>query len=255
LSNSASTSMTTSSIDDRAGILPLWPPFAPRARLRGLYVITDARLGGGHLSIARAALAGGARIIQLRDKNTPLPELLPIARELRRLTRERQALFIVNDRADLAQCAAADGVHLGPDDLPVRAARQILGPHKIIGASCGTAAEAIAAWQAGADYVGCGAIFGTQTKSDAGDAIGPGTLRRVVSATPLPVAAIGGVNLDNIADTRAAGAAMAAVITAITKGGDEEGMVHATHVLIERFERGRYSSDPPAQGAPAGPSP
>ncbi len=212
-----------------------YPPFSPRGRLRGLYVITDARLGGGHLTITRAALAGGARIIQLRDKSTPLPQLLPIAREMHRLTRKANALFIVNDRADLALCTNADGVHLGPDDLPVAVARHLLGSHKIIGASCGTVAEAIAAWQAGADYIGCGAIFGTNTKSDAGDALGLDALRQIVRATPLPVAAIGGVNLENITATREAGAAMAAVITAITNAGDENLMQQATLALSKRF--------------------
>ena len=212
-----------------------YPPFSPRGRLRGLYVITDARLGGGHLTITRAALAGGARIIQLRDKSTPLPQLLPIAREMHRLTRKANALFIVNDRADLALCTNADGVHLGPDDLPVAVARHLLGSHKIIGASCGTVAEAIAAWHAGADYIGCGAIFGTNTKSDAGDALGLDALRQIARATPLPVAAIGGVNLENITATREAGAAMAAVITAITNAGDENLMQQATLALSKRF--------------------
>ena len=215
----------------------IWPPFSPRTRLCGLYVITDALRAGGHLPIARAALAGGARIIQLRDKNTPLPDLLPLAYQLRQLTRQHRALFIVNDRADLAICADADGVHLGPDDLPVGAVRRLLGPHRLIGASCGTKEEALAAYHAGADYIGCGAVFGTQTKSDAGDAIGLEALRAVVQATPLPVAAIGGITLDNIASTHQAGAAMAAVITAITNGGNETAMTQATRALVMQFGR------------------
>ena len=211
------------------------PQFLPRARLRGLYVITDARLGGGHLTIARAALSGGARILQLRDKSTPLPELLPIAREIHRLAREGAALFIINDRADVALAVEADGVHLGPDDLPLSAARRVLGPHKIIGASCGTPAEAVAAWRAGADYIGAGAVFGTQTKLDAGDAIGLENLRAICEATPLPVAAIGGLSRDNIASTRAAGAQMACVISAVTSAGDDAAMTQATRDLVQRF--------------------
>ena len=214
------------------------PPFSPRARLCGLYVITDALRGGGHLPIARASLAGGAKIIQLRDKNTPLPQLLPLAREMRRLTRQYGALLMVNDRADLALCIEADGVHLGPDDLPVKAVRHVLGPHRIIGASCGTQEEALAAWRDGADYIGCGAVFGTQTKSDAGDAIGLNALREIAGATPLPVAAIGGVSMENIASTRQSGATMAAVITAITNAETEDGMTEVTRALITRFESG-----------------
>lgn len=212
------------------------PEFLPRARLRGLYVITDAHLGGGHLAIARAALNGGARILQLRDKSTPLPQLLPLARELRRLTRAANALFIINDRADLALAIGADGVHLGPDDLPVIEARSVLGPHKIIGASCGSTEEALAAWRAGTDYIGAGAIFGTQTKRDAGDAIGLETLRAVAAATPLPVAAIGGLSLANIAATRASGASMACVISAVTNAGDEAAMEQAARDLAVRFD-------------------
>jgi thiamine-phosphate diphosphorylase len=213
----------------------LYPPFSPRARLRGVYVITDAHLGGGHLTITRAALMGGARIIQLRDKGTPLSELLPVAREIRDLTRAANALFIINDNADLALQSDADGVHLGPDDISIQAAREILGPHKIIGASCGTIEETIAAWKQGADYIGCGAIFDTQTKSDAGNAIGLAALQQIVAATPLPVAAIGGVNLENIASTREAGAQMAAVITAITNAGNQSALTKATRGLVEHF--------------------
>ncbi len=213
------------------------PQFLPRARLRGLYVITDARSGGGHLAIARAALSGGARILQLRDKDTPLPELVPIARQIHRLTRAANALFIVNDRADLALAVGASGVHLGPDDLPIAAARRVLGPHKIVGASCGTLEEAVAAFRAGADYIGCGAIFGTQTKLDAGDAIGLEALAAIVRATPLPVAAIGGVSPANIAATREAGARMACVISAITGAGDEAAMTAAVRELVSRFDR------------------
>jgi thiamine-phosphate diphosphorylase len=214
------------------------PPFSPRARLCGLYVITDARLGGGHLAIARAALAGGARIVQLRDKSTPLPQLLPLARALKTLARQHDALFLINDRVDLSLVLDADGVHLGPDDLPVGEARRVLGPHKIIGASCGTVEEAFSAHEAGADYIGCGAIFGTQTKSDAGQAIGLAALREIVNATPLPVAAIGGVNGENIEFTRKAGAQMACVISAVTNAGDEAAMTQAVRELSWKFQLG-----------------
>lgn len=220
-------------------ISPGAPAFSICARLRGLYVITDAALGGGHLAIVRAALAGGARIVQLRDKATPMPQLLPIAQEMRHLTKQAGALFIINDRADLALCVGADGVHVGPDDLPISAMRHLLGPHRIVGASCGTVEETLAACQDGADYIGCGAIFGTLSKHDAGDAIGLDALRTIVNATPLPVAAIGGVSLENIAATRQAGAAMAAVISAVTQGSrenqGEEGMARATRELAACF--------------------
>jgi thiamine-phosphate pyrophosphorylase len=121
-----------------------------------------------HLQIARAALVGGARVIQLRDKSSSLAQLLPIAHELRRLTLQHNALLIVNDRVDIALACDADGVHLGPDDMPPQAARRLLGPHRIIGVSCGDAEEARNAAAHSADYIGAGAVFGTLTKADAG---------------------------------------------------------------------------------------
>ena len=208
------------------------PSHLPRPRLRGLYVITDEKMGGGHLAIARAALDGGAAILQLRDKGSSLSRLLETARELRRLTRATRALFIINDRVDVALAANADGVHLGPDDLPVAVARRLLGPHRLVGASCGDVAEAQKAERAGADYIGAGAIFGTNTKHDAGAAIGLATLRAITMATSLPVAAIGGVNRDNIAATIAAGASLACVVSAVAGAGDAAAMSGATRALV-----------------------
>ena len=205
-------------------------------RLRGLYVITDERMGGGHLNITRAALAGGARIIQLRDKSTPLARLLPIARVLRRLTREAKALLIINDRVDLALAVEADGVHLGPDDLPPQDAGRVLGPHRLIGVSCGNADEARRAQQLGASYIGAGAIFATATKSDAGAAIGLDGLGSIVTATVLPVAAIGGLNADNIGSVMATGAAMACVVSAVARAGDAAAMTAQTRALVRAME-------------------
>lgn len=218
-------------------IYPRWLHSAPshflRPRLRGLYVITDERMGGGHLAIAHAALAGGAAIIQLRDKTTPLNQLLPLARELRHLTRAANALLLINDRIDLALAVAADGVHLGPNDMPPMDARRILGSHRLLGVSSGNPDEARAAAQAGADYIGGGAIFVTATKSDAGPAIGLDALRCIVEATTLPVAAIGGLDQNNITFIRAAGVTMACVISAVAKAGDAAAMTEATRALIQ----------------------
>jgi len=202
-----------------------------RARLHGLYAITDERLGGGHLAIARAALAGGAAILQLRDKSTPLRDLLPIGHELRRLTREAGALFIVNDRIDIALAMHADGVHLGPDDMPLTDARRIAGPHFLLGVSCGDADETQAAERNGADYIGAGAVFGTATKSDAGAPIGLATLSAIVATTSLPVAAIGGIDCNNIRSVAETGAAMVCVISAIAGAGDEAAMAAAAAEL------------------------
>jgi len=189
-----------------------WRSAAP---LRGLYVVTDGRAPGGHEAMARAALAGGARIIQLRDKTLSLAQLLPLAVALRELAHRHGALFIINDRIDLALACGADGVHLGPDDLPVHIARHLM-PQGIIGASCGDEEEARRAENQGADYIGAGAVFGTQTKLDAGAPIGLQKLSEIVRATRLPVAAIGGIDQSNIQSVLQAGAPMACVVSAIS---------------------------------------
>lgn len=200
-------------------------------------------MGGGHLAIARAALRGGANVIQLRDKTTDAPSLLQIARELRRLTRQFNALLMINDRLDLALLCEADGVHLGPDDWPVRDVRAAVPARFLIGASCGTPAEARAAQRDGADTIGVGAVYATATKTDAGAAIGLDGLRAVQSATTLPCAAIGGINSSNIAAIAQTGVAMACVISAIAGAGDANGdavtMEEATRELNDRFMANR----------------
>ena len=208
------------------------------ARLRGLYVLTDAHMGGGHLTIARAALRGGARIIQLRDKSTPPRPLLQIARELRVLTRDFEALLMVNDRLDLALLCEADGVHLGPDDWPVADVKRIAPPRFLVGASCGTPQEARAAQRAGADMIGIGAVYATATKTDAGAAIGLEGLRAIEAATKLPGAAIGGITFESIGAVARTGVAMACVISAIAGAGDAAQMEAATRGLKAEFERG-----------------
>jgi thiamine-phosphate pyrophosphorylase len=226
--------------------------------LHGLYVITEealpssqernvqetSRAATSHEQIAQAAIAGGARLIQLRDKSTPLLQLYSIALRLRRLTAAAGVLFFVNDRPDLALACDADGVHLGPTDLPIAAARRVLGPQRLIGVSCSDLSEVRLAEQHGADYIGVGAIFSTATKSDAGAPIGLEQLRTIVSATNLPVAAIAGINIDNIAEIANCGAHMACVVSAVTRAGDSKQMTLATRRLAGRFEGERENSEP-----------
>jgi len=211
-------------------------------KLRGLYVLTHHDWGGGHQAIARAALRGGARIVQLRDKASTPTQLEAAGHSLRALTREFGALLLVNDDPALALAIGADGVHLGPHDASPQAARAMLGAlgaSAIIGVSCGTPEEARLSFANGASYIGAGAVFGTSTKADAGDAIGLHALRSIAQATPLPVAAIGGVGLSNIGLLPACGARMACVISAIALAGDEAGMERATHDLCRTFQIGQ----------------
>ena len=205
-------------------------------KLRGLYALTHHAWGGGHESIALAALRGGARIVQLRDKASSRAQIEAVGHRLRALTHDFGALLLVNDDPHLALSIRADGVHLGPDDASPAQARAILGAEAIIGVSCGTVEEARAAFAQGASYIGAGAIFGTATKADAGDAIGLDALNAIARATPLPVAAIGGVELSNISLLPARGARMACVISAIARAGDIAAMEAATRDLSRTFE-------------------
>lgn len=215
--------------------------------LRGLYVITHARLlvredgvpeysPMHHETIARAALDGGAKIIQLRDKTHEDSELAETACRIAALCRERVAILLINDRVNLAKECGADGVHLGPDDMAPDEARRVLASDAIIGISCGTVSEARAAEIKNADYIGIGAIFSTLTKSDAGAPIGLSALREIAEATSLPVAAIGGVDATNSTSCIEHGAQMACVVSAVASAGDESAMRAAARVLASRVE-------------------
>lgn len=190
----------------------------------GLYLVTDERLSRGRTTaeIVRAAIRGGIDVVQLRGKDLPAREQLAIGRELRAITREAGVLFIVNDRVDLALALDADGVHVGQDDLPAEIARQLVGPDRIVGVSAATIPEALAARDAGADYLGVGAIYDTATKLDAGAATGPQLLSTIAGAVDLPLVAVGGINATNVAEVIAAGAVGAAIVSAIVSADDPE---------------------------------
>lgn len=190
--------------------------------------------GRDHQDVARAALEGGAPMIQLRDKDMSTAELVEVARELRALTRAHGAAFIVNDRVDVALAAGADGVHLGIDDLPLSAARRLMGAGAVVGASAANAEEARAAQAAGASYVSVGAIYATASKSDAGAPIGLGPLGEIKRAVAVPVLAIGGITCENVEAVIRAGADGAAVISAVAEAED---MVQATRTLLARIRR------------------
>lgn len=202
--------------------------------ISGLYVITDKTLvpARSHLAIAEAALEGGTRLIQLRDKEASTRKLVEVGQALRTLTRRYNALFLVNDRVDVALAVEADGVHLGQEDMPLPLARRLIGEHLILGASVETVEEALAAQEQGADYLGVGPMFATDTKPDAGMPVGPARLREIKSRVQLPVIGIGGITAENLSLVKAAGADGIAVISAIATAPD---MVEATRRLIQEW--------------------
>lgn len=198
-----------------------WDPATLRRAL-AVYVVTDRACARGRseVELAAAALAGGATALQLRDKDRPARELYTLGCALAELCAKHAALFVVNDRLDIALACQADGVHLGQDDLPAARARAIAGPGLVIGVSTGAPGEAADAWRDGADYLGVGPAFATATKRDAGVPIGPEGLASVVRAAALPVVAIGGIGPGNAAVALAAGACGVAAISAVMAATD-----------------------------------
>lgn len=187
-----------------------------------LYVITGEALSKGRSAaeVAEQAVAGGAGVIQLREKKHSARELVVMGREIQQITRRAGVLFIVNDRVDVALTLDADGVHVGQDDMQLADVRKLLGPQKIIGVSVHSVAEARLAEQGGADYLGIGPIYYTGTKEDARTPAGTQLIRDIKQAVSLPCVAIGGINHSNAAEVARAGADGAAVISAVVGADD-----------------------------------
>jgi thiamine-phosphate pyrophosphorylase len=208
----------------------------PAVDLR-LIVITDKLMAAPRdlVEVVRQCLQAGAPAIQLRDKNASARDLLGQAQVLRDITLEHRALLFVNDRLDVALAARADGVHLGPDDVPLVAVRAVVPDEFLIGASVDDPEAARAAQRDGANYIGCGAVFGTQSKAEAAnEAIGVDQLRSVVQAVTIPVVGIGGITPDNVASVAKAGVAGAAVISAVMRADNVASTVRS---LLQPFKR------------------
>jgi len=206
-----------------------------------LYIVTDRKASRGrdHMSMVRAALDGGADVIQLRDKDLSGRDLYALAREMASLVHASRARFIVNDRLDIALAAGADGVHLGQYDLPVAAARSLSPPSFIIGVSVGSVEEALAAERDGANYIALSPVFSTPTKDDAGPGHGLEVLREIKAAVKLPVIAIGGVNAGNVTEVVGAGADVVAVISAVLGADDVEAAARSMRELVIRAKASR----------------
>jgi thiamine-phosphate pyrophosphorylase len=185
-------------------------------QLTGLYVILDrqALAGRDELELARETIQGGAKVIQLRDKQSSAGELLPLALRLKELCFKSGVLLIINDYLDLALAAGADGVHLGPMDLPPAVARRELPLDRLIGCSVTTVSGAVRAKKEGADYISVGSMFPTGNKKSA-VVVGLERLKKVKEAVSPPVVAIGGIDESNVGEVIAAGADCIAVIDAV----------------------------------------
>ena len=192
-----------------------------------LYVlVTSTMCTGSVLETARAAAAGGADAIQLRETSVPDGVMLALAAELRELTDETGKLLIINNRPDIAAIIGADGVHLGQQDLPVGEARRLLRPGAIVGKSTHNVDQAAAAVNEGADYVSVGPMFPTATK-DAGPVAGPELLAQAAQKTSLPLVPIGGINAENVAALVKAGAKRVAVCSAICAASNPKAAAEA----------------------------
>lgn len=203
-------------------------------RQGGLYGLTAEKfsLGRSNADVVQAMLDAGIRLVQYREKTKKMGKKLEECLLLRDLTRKAGAAFIINDNIDLALLVEADGVHVGQDDLPVAAVRRLVGENMAIGLSTHSAEEAKAAQTQGADYIGVGPIFATQTKDDVCAPVGLEYLDFVVREMDIPFVAIGGIKEHNLPDVAAHGARCIALVTEIVEAPDIRERVQRLNALL-----------------------
>lgn len=202
---------------------------------QGIYLITDTQMQDrySHVALADAAYRAGVKMVQYRAKDIPDRKALKQIRAITELESKKEHLLIVNDRSDLAKAGRADGVHLGQDDLPLSAARKVLGNEPVIGGTASNLKEARQVSDAGADYVALGHIFETSTKQKDYEPRGLDTLRQVRADISGPLVAIGGITLKNAPEVINAGADILAVSSAICTADDPQ---FAARTLVTLFE-------------------
>lgn len=201
-----------------------------------LYAVTDrAWLGDKTLSWqVEESLKGGATMIQLREKHLDHEHFLKEAKEIKELCRKYQVPFLINDDVDLAVEVDADGVHVGQHDMEAGKVRKKIGPNRILGVSAQTVEQALLAQQAGADYLGVGAVFPTGTKDDA-DAVSIQTLGEICRAVSIPVVAIGGIGQHNVMQLAGSGICGIAVVSAIYAQPDIQNAASTLHALAKEM--------------------
>ena len=203
-----------------------------------LYLVTDRNLSRGRstLEIVRAAVRGGVSCVQLREKTCSTREFIEEALKLKAFLDSSGVALIINDRVDVALAVAADGVHLGQSDMPLAAARSIVGDSMVIGISAESMRDAVEAESGGADYLGVSPIFATPTKTDTAAPLGLAGLQAIRRAVKIPLVGIGGLNRSNAAEVVRSGADGVAVVSAIVAAEDSE---QAARDLTREIDRAR----------------
>ncbi|ODA40530.1 Thiamin-phosphate pyrophosphorylase [Desulfosporosinus sp. BG] len=210
-------------------------PAKKRTLPAGIYALTSEphSLGRSNLEVAGEILAAGVPILQYREKSKKVRVMYEECLVLRAMTHQAGALFVINDHIDLALAVGADGVHIGQDDLPLYKVRELVGPNFLIGVSTHSPAQAQAAVKDGADYIGVGPIFATQTKVDVCDPVGLDYLDYVVKNLEIPFVAIGGIKEHNLAEVVKAGAQTVALVTEIVGNSDIPGKIKSLQRIME----------------------
>lgn len=193
----------------------------------GIYFVTPPETGDRLDALVEAALRGGAKIIQLRDKTASDAELIPLARRLKTITVAHGAKLIINDRIEVAVAADADGLHVGQSDMSAMKARAVIGTNKLLGVSVSNPAQLASLSVEAVDYIGVGPFRATSTKLDHAQPLGAEGLEKIARAAPLPAVAIGGLTLGDVAAVKAAGCAGMAVVSAIAGTDDPEAAARA----------------------------
>ncbi len=205
--------------------------------MKGYYFITDSGLSrAGNISDVKQAIACGVEVVQYRNKNGETREMYEEALMLKEIC--RNAVFLINDRIDIALAVDADGVHLGQSDMPYAVARKMLGPEKIIGITVHNLAEALEAQALGADYLGVSPIYQTATKSDAGKPAGIALIEEIRCQVEIPLIAIGGINLANAPEVVKAGADGLCAISAVVAKDNVSEAIKKFQELFRAFGKG-----------------
>lgn len=198
-----------------------------------IYLVTDEKacLGKDFYACIEEAIKGGVKIVQLREKNISTKDFYEKALKVKEICKNYGALFIINDRLDIAQAIGADGVHLGQSDIPIEKAREILKDKFLIGATARNVEEAKRAELLGADYIGSGTIFGTSTKDNA-KKLGMEELKKIVASVKIPVFAIGGININNVSSLKNIGLQGICAVSGILS---EKDCKKAVDIMLKNF--------------------